>query len=225
MSTRQQALRIAALAGAAFAGLSIYARYAVHRFESLEPDSAAAPGGFQDVNGTRIYYVQAGRGEPVVLIHGLNASTFSFRYIIPELAQHYRVVALDLQGFGYSARPAGADYSLTAQAELVRRAMERLGIERATVVGHSMGGAVAMRLAVRSPERVVRLVLVNSATDRQLRRGLRLGRLVRPFLPIAALFALQRIAVRRRALRRSVHDPNEDRVTRQQVPEPQPQSG
>lgn len=203
MRIRDRAL----LLGTAAAGLSGYAWYAARQFEDLEPESAEAPGAFLDVDGVRLHYVEAGQGEPVLLIHGLNASTFSFRYTIPELAQHYRVVALDLQGFGYSARPATAEYSQTAQAELVRRAMERLGIERAAVVGHSMGGAVAMRLAIRSPERVTRLVLVSSATDRLLRRGLRLGRLLRPFLPIAALFTLHRKSYRRLALRFAVHDP------------------
>ena len=207
MSTRDRALRIAGGFGVAFAGLSAYASYAARRFEDLEPESADVPGTFLDVDGVRLHYVEAGQGEPVVLIHGLNASTFSFRYTIPELAQSYRVVALDLQGFGYSERPAGADYSLTALAEQVARVMERLNIERATVVGHSMGGAVAMRLAIGFPERVARLVLVNSATDRLLRRGLRLSRLIQPCMPIAALFALQRRAFRRRALRRAVHDP------------------
>ena len=207
MSTRDRALRIAACGGVAFASLSAYASYAARRFEDLEPESADVPGTFLDVDGVRLHYVEAGQGEPVVLIHGLNASTFSFRYTIPELAQSYRVVALDLQGFGYSERPAGADYSLTALAEQVARVMERLGIERATVVGHSMGGAVAMRLAIGFPERVARLVLVNSATDRLLGRGLRLSRLVQPVMPIAALFALQRRAFRRRALRLAVHDP------------------
>ena len=207
MSRWDRALRFGALFGTLFGGLSLYARYAVRRFEHLEPDSAGAPGTFLDVDGVRIHYVEAGRGEPVLLIHGLNASTFGFRYTIPELAQHYRVVALDLKGFGYSERPADGDFSLTAQTTLVRQAMERLEIGRAAVVGHSMGGAVAMRLAARFPERVARLVLVDSATDRELRRGLRLGRLLRPLLPIAALFTLHRRSFRRLALRLAVHDP------------------
>ena len=207
MSAWNRALRIATLAGAAGGGLFAYARYGVRRFEDLEPESAGAPGSFVDVDGVRIHYVEAGRGETVVLIHGLNASTFSFRHTIPELAQHYRVVALDLKGFGYSARPVEGDFSLTAQADLVAQVMAQLGIERAAVVGHSMGGAVAMRLALRSPERVTRLVLVASATDRELRRGLRSARFVRPFLPVAAFLILHRERFRRKWLETAVHDP------------------
>jgi pimeloyl-ACP methyl ester carboxylesterase len=132
-----------------------------------------------EVDGVPIHYVEAGQGKAVLLIHGLGASTFSFRHTIPELAQRYRVIALDLKGFGYSARPQ-SDYSLTAQAALVRQVMDRLGVERAAVVGHSMGGAVAMRLALGYPERVSRLVLVASATDRELRRLPSSGRPRRP---------------------------------------------
>ncbi|OGO50335.1 MAG: hypothetical protein A2148_06630 [Chloroflexi bacterium RBG_16_68_14] len=206
MSTLDRVPRAVGLAGAAFAGLYAYAWYAARRFEDLEPESAGAPGSFLEVDGVRLHYVEAGRGEEVLLIHGLGASTFSFRYVIPELAQRYRVVALDLKGFGYSGRPSG-DYSLTAQAALVRRFMDQLDIERAVVVGHSMGGAVAMRLALGYPERVSRLVLVGSATDQELRHGLRFGRYLRPFLPLAALFTLHRQSFRRLSLRSAVHDP------------------
>ena len=194
-------------AGAALAGLFAYARVAVRRFENLDPGSAGAPGAFLDVNGVRLHYLEAGRGEAVVLIHGLSASTFSFRHTIPELARYYRVVALDLKGAGYSDRPAEGDYSLGTQASLVERAMTRLGIERAAVVGHSLGGAVAMRLALQFPGRVTRLVLVDSAADGELRRSARLLSLLRPFVPIAALFTLHRPGFRRLSIRSVVHDP------------------
>lgn len=207
MTARPRALRVAALPCLGLVGLSAYAWYAVRRFEDLDPESAGAPGAFLETEGVRIHYVEAGRGEPVLLIHGLNASTFSFRYTIPELAQHYRVVAIDLKGFGYSERPHGGDFSQTAQAALVERFMERLGIERAAVIGHSMGGAVAMRLALNYSERVSRLVLVDSADDREMRLGARPATYLRHFLPLAALFTLHRPAFRRLSLRSAVHDP------------------
>ena len=206
MSIRDSASSSFALAGVALAGLSAYAWYAARRYEDLDIKSAGAPGVFLEADGVRIHYVEAGRGEPVLLIHGLNDSTFSFRYIIPELAQQYRVVALDLKGFGYSERPAGGDYSLTAQATLVGQVMRLLGMEQAAVVGHSMGGAVAMRLALREPQLVSQLVLVNSATDRQMRRGARLGPYLRPLLPLAAL-VYNRRRVRRFVRRSMLHDP------------------
>lgn len=206
MSKRDKVLRFAGIAGAAVAGLAAYSRYASGRFEELEPGSAEAPGSYLDVDGARIHYVEAGQGEPVVLIHGLNASTYSFRYIIPELAQRFRVVALDLKGFGHSERPTKSDYSLSAQADVVAGAMEQLSIERAMVIGHSMGGAVSMRLALRHPERVKRLVLVDSASDREFGRGLGVAPLLRPLLYLAMPFTVQSGRYRRMALRAQVHD-------------------
>jgi len=184
-----------------------YARYAVRRFEQLEPEQAGAPGSFIEVDGVRLHYVSAGQGSPVLLIHGLGASTFSYRYTIPELSRHFRVIAPDLLGFGYSARPADADYSLTAQARRLRALLDALGIERAAVVGHSMGGALAMRFATSYAERVSRLVLIDSAVDRELRRGGRLVWLFQALLPVGALFTIHSRRFRRRALRVSVHDP------------------
>lgn len=207
MSKRDKVMRFAGIAGAAVVGLAAYSRYAIGRFEELEPGSADAPGSFLDIDGVRIHYVQAGQGEPVVLVHGLNSSTYSFRYIIPELAQRYRVVALDLKGFGHSERPAKSDYSLSAQADVVAGVMKQLNIEQAMVIGHSMGGAVSMRVAVRHPERVKRLVLVDSASDREFRRGLRLASFLRPLLFLAMPFTIQSRRYRRLALLAQVHDP------------------
>jgi pimeloyl-ACP methyl ester carboxylesterase len=204
MSIQSRALPIVA---AAAAGFFAYASHAVRRFEDVNPESTDAPGASLDVDGVRIHYVEAGQGEAVVLIHGIGASTYSFRHAIPELAQHFRVIALDLKGFGYSARPAEGDYSLTAHADLVRQVMERLNIARATVLGHSMGGAVAMRLAMRAPERVSRLVLVDSATDREMGAGATASKLLRPLMPLGALIFLHRRSLRRLLLSTAVHDP------------------
>jgi len=207
MATRSTVLRALVLGGAALAGLYGYARYRQRSYEDLEPETAGAPGTFLQVNGTRVHYVEAGRGDPVVLVHGLGGSTFSFRYTIPELAQHHRVVALDLRGFGYTERPADGDYSLTAQATLVHQVMGRLGIERAAVVGHSMGGNVALRLALDYPERVSRLVLVDAATDHEFLRRSHAADLVMAAAPILSLVTLQRARFRRNAIRAVVHDP------------------
>lgn len=207
MSKRSKVLRFAGMAGVAAIGLVTYGRYAIGRFERLEPGSAEAPGSYVDVDGVRIHCVEAGEGEPVVLVHGLNASTYAFRYIIPELAQRYRAVALDLKGFGHSERPAKSDYSLSAQADSVAGAMTQLGIESAMVVGHSMGGAVAMRVALRYPERVKRLVLVDSASDREFRRGLGVAPLLRLGLFLALPFTLHSRRYQQLALRAQVHDP------------------
>jgi pimeloyl-ACP methyl ester carboxylesterase len=184
---------------------ALYARRYVRRFEHFDPETAA-PGSFLDIDGRRIHYVQAGRGDPIVLIHGWNGSTFDMRYLIPELAQRYRVIAIDLPGYGYSTRAQDGDYSVAGLGEIVPRVMDRLRIERATVLGHSMGGLIAQWLALHYPERVERLVLVDSATVKEMLAGRNWGLLLRPLLPLLAPIALNRGAVRR-GLRSAVHDP------------------
>jgi pimeloyl-ACP methyl ester carboxylesterase len=198
--------KLLATAALAFAALYAYALRRIRQFEYLDLRDADVPGSYVDVDGSRVHYVEAGRGDPVVLIHGIFASTFSFRHTIPELAQQHRVAAFDLRGFGYTDMPEDGDYSLTAQAALIHDAMARLGIDRAAVVGHSMGGDIAMRLALLHPESVSRLVLVDSVTEHETSRGRRLPRLVRPLLPLIAGFSLNTHSLRRGILS-AVHDP------------------
>ncbi len=206
MSFRKQLLRVLTIASVPLTGYAVYARRFVRRFEDLDPETAGAPGSLIDIDGRSIHYVQAGEGDPVVLIHGWNGSTFDLRYIIPELAQRYRVVAIDLLGYGYSARPADGDYSVAGQGKLVARMMDRLGIERAAVLGHSMGGAIAMWLALHCPERVELLILVDSATVNEMFRGRNWGLVLRPLLPLLAPILLRK-GIIRRGLRSAVHDP------------------
>ena len=145
-------------------------RSAVRRilaFERLEVLLAPAPGRRVAVDGVSLHCIERGRGDPLVLIHGLGASTFSWRENIDELSRDFRVIAVDLLGFGYSQRLADADYSLTAHARRVAALMDALGIESASVAGHSLGGAVAMHLAEDYPQRVRGLILVDAATPRE----------------------------------------------------------
>lgn len=103
-----------------------------------------------------------GDGRPVLLlVHGMAGSSATWRAVLPALAARCTVVAPDLLGHGGSDKPA-QDYSLGAHASLLRDLLVALGIERATVVGHSLGGGIAMQLAYQHPERCERLVLVAS---------------------------------------------------------------
>lgn len=206
MKRRSVLTRLAAVFGALTAFFAV-ARLVARRFETDDPRAAEAPGQFADIDGHQIHYVTAGQGEAVMLIHGVGGSTFTYRFNIPELSRYYRVVAVDLLGCGYSARPAKGDYRLSAQAGIVRGLMDKLGIDRATVVGHSMGGPVAMRLALMSPERVSRLVLVSSATDEDLRRAGRSARLARPFMLTFGPLLWNSRRFRRWERRTAVHDP------------------
>jgi pimeloyl-ACP methyl ester carboxylesterase len=113
------------------------------------------------LHGHRVSYRRAGWGPVLVLIHGITGSSQTWEEIIEPLAEHYTVVAPDLLGHGESAKPRG-DYSLGAYASGIRDLLAALGHDRATVVGHSLGGGVAMQMAYQFPERVERLVLVSS---------------------------------------------------------------
>lgn len=114
-----------------------------------------------DVDGVRVRYVRKGSGPAVVLIHGFASSLFTWKDVLPTLAESHDVVAIDLPGFGGSdiRRPLdGAAYPAVVFA-----VMDRLAIDRAAVVGNSLGGSVAVAMAAERPERVRALVLIDSA--------------------------------------------------------------
>jgi len=206
MPSLRRSLRALALVGIGLAGANLLVRRAAGRREDIELATTAVPGSVIDVDGRRVHYVEAGTGSPILLIHGWNGSTFDMRYTIAELSRQYRVIAPDLLGYGYSARPPDGDYSLAGQAAFVISLMDRLGIQRASVLGHSMGGAIAMQLALRHPERIDRLILVASATAHEMMRGRTIGLLARPIVPLATLLFVRESMVQR-GLRRAVHDP------------------
>jgi pimeloyl-ACP methyl ester carboxylesterase len=112
----------------------------------------------QTIEGVRIHYVTTGQGSPLVLIHGYLVSHRSWELVLEMLAEDHLVVALDLPGSGESDRPADYPYTVHAFAHTVGGLLDGLGISRAAVMGHSMGGAVAMALAAGRPELVTRLV-------------------------------------------------------------------
>ena len=120
-----------------------------------------------DVGGQAVHVEQSGAGEPVVLLHGFGESTYSWRLVAPELASRYRVIAVDLNGFGYTERlrdPAG--YTIDGQMRLVLGVLERLGIERAHFVGHSYGGGLTLWIAAHHPERLRSMALLDSTLPR-----------------------------------------------------------
>jgi pimeloyl-ACP methyl ester carboxylesterase len=130
-----------------------------------------------ELHGRRVIYRVAGSGPPVVLIHGMLNSSHHWQSVALALARDYTVLAPDLIGHGDSAAPRG-DYSLGAHAASIRDLMAAIGIDRATIVGHSLGGGVAMQFFYQFPQRVERLVLISSGG---------LGREVSPLLRTAAL--------------------------------------
>src|SRR5436190_2467601 len=113
------------------------------------------------LHGHRVNFNIAGQGTPVVLIHGVAGRAAQWDETVQLLAEHHTVVAPDLLGHGDSAKPRG-DYSLGAHASGIRDLLIGLGIDHASLVGHSLGGGIAMQFAYQYPERCERLVLVSS---------------------------------------------------------------
>jgi pimeloyl-ACP methyl ester carboxylesterase len=113
------------------------------------------------IHGHRVGFRSAGDGPLVVLLHGMAGDSAAWLPVVPALARRFTVIAPDLLGHGTSAKPPG-EYSIGAHANLVRDLLAVLGHERATLVGQSFGGGVAMQLAYQFPERCERLVLVSS---------------------------------------------------------------
>src|SRR5687767_1625007 len=113
------------------------------------------------IHGHRVCFRLTGTGPLVVLIHGITSNSEQWAPVMDLLRDRYTVFAPDLLGHGESAKPRG-DYSLGAYASGIRDLLIGLGIEKATVAGHSLGGGVAMQFAYQFPERVDRLVLVSS---------------------------------------------------------------
>jgi pimeloyl-ACP methyl ester carboxylesterase len=121
------------------------------------------PGRMLDVGGHRVHVVEEGAGSPLLLVHGFGASTFDFEeFVLARLAESHRVVAVDLYGFGWSERNDAFAYGWTLWTDQLLGVLDALGIERASLVGHSMGGAVATVFAARYPARVDRLVLADA---------------------------------------------------------------
>jgi pimeloyl-ACP methyl ester carboxylesterase len=129
------------------------------------------------LHGHRVRYLIAGSGPPIVLVHGITSSADTWADAMRGLAREHTLIAPDLLGHGASAKPRG-DYSLGAYASGVRDLLAALGHDRVTIVGHSLGGGVAMQFAYQFPERTERLVLVSSGG---------LGREVNLLLRAAAL--------------------------------------
>ncbi len=114
------------------------------------------------IHGHRLALRTAGEGPVVLLVHGMAGSSATWKHTLPALAQRFTVVAPDLLGHGESGKPRRGEYSLGAHANVLRDLLHVLGHERATVVGQSLGGGVAMQFAYQFPERCERLVLVGS---------------------------------------------------------------
>jgi len=140
-----------------------------------------------------LYAEERGHGDPVVLLHGLGGSTYSWRFIAPALARSHRVIAIDLKGFGRSDKAFDTSYAAVDQARLIAGFLKGRGLSNVTLVGHSFGGVVAllttMELKRRDPGRVSQLVLIDTpALPQSLTPVVRL--MQQPVLPYVLLTAI-----------------------------------
>jgi pimeloyl-ACP methyl ester carboxylesterase len=110
------------------------------------------------INGIDLYYEEHGHGDPLLLIMGLAADSIAWTFQLPDFSEHYRTIVFDNRGVGRSSKPAGP-YSIAQMAEDAAGLLDAAGIERAHIVGVSMGGMIAQELAIRHPQRVRGLVL------------------------------------------------------------------
>jgi pimeloyl-ACP methyl ester carboxylesterase len=142
--------------------LAISALVNRHLAKKAEHDNPPT-GQFLEVNGVRLHYVERGSGEPLVLLHGNGSMIEDFESsgLIDLAAKNYRVIVFDRPGFGHSDRPRNVVWTPDAQAELIKLALERLGVSHAIVLGHSWGASVAVALGLKFPDLVRGLVLAS----------------------------------------------------------------
>lgn len=136
----------------------------VHKVETLDPATVKTDGKFMDIgDGITIHYREYGAGEPLLLIHGFTSSSYTWTDVAPELSKKYRVIAPDLPGFGLTSKPKDAPYNYKAFSEALIKLMDKLGVQKASVAGNSMGGGTALQLTLDHPDRVDKLILIDSA--------------------------------------------------------------
>ena len=150
-----------ALVGLVVAGLLLFTAWTARQVEKRLPPR----GRFIDIDGAHIHYLDEGTGPTLLLIHGLAGQMHNFTHSLHgKLQQDFRVVTLDRPGSGYSTRPSEAMAPISAQARTISRFCQALGLKRPLVVGHSLGGAIALALALSHPEQVAGLALLAPVT-------------------------------------------------------------
>jgi pimeloyl-ACP methyl ester carboxylesterase len=149
---------VAAAAGA-LAATAILNRQLAEKAQRDNPPQ----GRFIDVDGVRLHYVERGQGRPVVLFHGNGSMIQDFESsgLIDLVGKNYRAIVFDRPGFGHSTRPRNVSWTPEAQADLFIKALDRLNVQRAIVLGHSWGASVAVALAIKHPSFVEALVLAS----------------------------------------------------------------
>lgn len=121
--------------------------------------------------GISIHYEERGRGLPLILLHGYGASTYSWRHVLPYFSKSYRVIAIDLKGFGLSDKPTDSDYSVLEQSRMVNEFIRVRRLENVVLAGHSLGGAVSLLACLTQSDQgghpISKLILIDPASYKQ----------------------------------------------------------
>lgn len=117
---------------------------------------------FIKVDGHTIHYIKQGKGKPLILVHGFAGSTYTWRNLMPLLADQYTIYALDVLGFGLSDKPPDGNYDMESQGNLLISFMDALNLPSATLIGHSMGGVIIAYAALAAPSKVDALVMIEA---------------------------------------------------------------
>ncbi len=152
---------------AVVAALILYLRHQTREIEREARATITPVGHFVQIGADRLHYLDTGNpdGPPLVFVHGLGGNLLNFiDTLFPRLEADFRIVALDRAGSAFSTRPVDAEGSLPDHADNIAGLMDHLGIAKATIVGHSLGGAVALQTAVSHPDRVKALALISPLT-------------------------------------------------------------
>lgn len=155
---------LAGAAGLAGGGAALAAAYSAHVARRVDRN-VPPDGTFAEIRGHRIHYRDIGQGAPIVMIHGLAGQMRNFAAVASLLGASHRVILIDRPGSGHS--PGRGTDSLADQAAIVAGLIEQLQLDRPLIVGHSLGGAVAMALALNHPDRIAGLALVAPLTQVQ----------------------------------------------------------
>lgn len=154
----------AAAVGAVFGGLAMFTGMTARRIEKAMPPQ----GQFIEVDGARLHYLDRGTGPAIVMVHGLGGQMGNFSHsLLDRLAGDFRVILVDRPGSGYSTRPATASASLRAQGDIIAGFIRALGLEKPLLVGHSLGGAISLAVALDHPDCIGGLALIAPLTHVQ----------------------------------------------------------
>jgi len=147
------------------AGLVLFTAYTARKVEAAVPPC----GRFIEIDGQRLHYVDTGGTRPaIVMIHGLGGTLWNYTYaLVDKLSGEFRVIAVDRPGSGYSARPDDAPAKLSAQADTLANFMRALGLKQPLLVGHSLGGALSLAIALDHPDSAGALALIAPLTQAQ----------------------------------------------------------